>query len=145
MGLGSCMLYFVVDAKALQVTRASGKLLILGLFSPASPGIKGIKVTIQNCPNKGHRLRPRAEQASEELSGQTHRRLSLSEPTRGPVPRTSPSASKTGAVCGQPRTGGRRPGTPARRHPRSPRRLSGAPDNSHPILLTFSFRERGGN
>ena len=28
------MLYFVVDAKALQVTRASGKLLILGLFSP---------------------------------------------------------------------------------------------------------------
>lgn len=28
---------------------------------------------------------------------------------------------------------------------RSPSRLSGVPYNSHPILLTFSFRERGGN
>lgn len=32
-----------------------------------------------------------------------------------------------------------------RRHPRSPCRLSGRPDNSHTNLLTFSFRERGGN
>lgn len=132
-----CLLYFVVDAKALQETRASGK-LILGLFSPASPGIK---VTIQNCPNKGHHLRPRAELASEELSGQTHRRLSLSEPTRGPVPvpTTSPSArvKSKGSQGPDVRDPGHHPGA----IPRSPCRLSGAPDNSQPILLTFFPRK----
>lgn len=98
MGLRSCISIAVLRSGCESPSSDLGKWEAshFGLFNPASPGIK---VTIQNCPSKGHHLRPKAGQASEELQARPTADFDFRNPLEDQTPRhLAPYANRVKSV-----------------------------------------------